>query len=83
MSHHGGRGKEGQRQGRRKESKAGSRGKGQDSFLLSETETKSPGRSQREQQICSKRLRLQSGTERAQPSYLTGQRLPSCNLGVT
>lgn len=48
----------------------GSRGKGQDSFLLSEIETKSPGRSQCERQVCSKTLRLQSLAEGAKPLCL-------------
>lgn len=78
-----GEGKEGRRQRKRKDSVRGSRGKGQDLFQLSETETKSPDRSPCERQVCSKMLRLQSCAERTKPLYLgsrSSQRHSRCNL---
>lgn len=83
ISDQGGRGKEGQRQRKRKDSVRGSRGNRQDLLRLSETETKSPGRSPCERQVCSKMLRLQSCAEGAKPLYLgssSGQRHSSHNL---
>ena len=61
----------------------GSRGQGQDLFRLLQTETKSPGRSQCERQVCSKTLRLQSCAGGAKSLYLgssPGQRHSGQNL---